>query len=93
MMDEQKRDDHMIEMIDRMARVEMKLDAFLDTKADAEEALSISKDNAQEIKAVRERVDGHDDKWKTDRSEKWGLWIAVVAGVFTIGAAFISTTF
>lgn len=90
MMDEEKRDAYMLEILDRLARLETKFDGQMDVKQTAREALDKSNNNALEIDELRRRVDGHDEKWKTDRTEKWGMWIAIIAGIFTVGASLIN---
>lgn len=92
MMDESKRDDYMLEILDRLARLEEKFDNSLSTQEVAEEANARSKDNQKDYEELARRMDENDDKWKTDRSEKWAMWVAVVGGLFALGAAFITTT-
>jgi hypothetical protein len=89
-MDDKERDQYLLEILDRLARLETKIDEQVDIKSTAREALDKSKDNAKEIAELRRRADENDRKWTTDRTEKWGMWIAIVAGIFTVGASVLS---
>ena len=89
-MGDEKRDQLLLEILDRLARLETKFDEQVDIKHTAREALDKSNDNTKELIEIRRRLDENDRKWQTDRSEKWGMWLAIVAGIFTIGASLIS---
>jgi hypothetical protein len=89
-MDDKERDQYLLEILDRLARLETKFDEQVDVKHTAREALDKANHNDRRIAELERRVDGHDDKWKVDRSEKWGMWIAIIAGIFAVGASLIS---
>ena len=90
MMDDERRDQYMLEILDRLARLETKFDEQVDVKHTARHALDKANDNSKEIVEIRRRMDENDAKWRTDRTEKWGMWIAIIAGIFTVGASLIS---
>lgn len=89
-MDEKERDKYLLEILDRLARLETKFDEQVDVKLTAREALAKSNDNTKEIEELTRRLDENDRKWQVDRNEKWGLWIAIVGGIFAIGASIVS---
>lgn len=89
-MDGEKRDQLLLEILDRLARLETKFDEQVDVKHTAREALDKANTNDRRIAELERRVDAHDEKWKVDRSEKWGMWVAIIAGIFTVGASLIS---
>jgi RecB family exonuclease len=89
-MDDKERDAYLLEILDRLARLETKFDEQVDVKHTAREALDKSNNNERKLEALEKRVTDHDDKWKTDRTEKWGMWIAIIAGIFTVGASLIN---
>lgn len=88
-MEDRERDQYLLEILDRLARLETKFDEQVDVKHTAREALDKANINDRRIAELERRVDGHDEKWRVDRSEKWGMWIAIVAGIFAIGASLI----
>ena len=85
------RDRLLLEILDRLARLETKFDEQVDVKHTARSALDRTNDNAKEILEIKRRLDENDNRWKTDRSEKWGLWLAIVSGIFAIGATLLGT--
>ena len=89
-MGDEKRDQLLLEILDRLARLETKFDEQVDIKHTAREALDKANHNDRRLIELERRMDQHDDKWKVDRSEKWGLWVAIIAGIFTLGASLIS---
>lgn len=86
-----ERDRYLLEILDRLARLETKFDEQVDVKHTARVALDTGNANSKELDDVRRRLDENDRKWQTDRNEKWGLWITVVAGIFTIGATLLAS--
>jgi translation elongation factor EF-Tu-like GTPase len=89
MMDDEKRDQLLMEILDRLARLETKFDEQVDVKVTAREALDKSNDNKRAIEDLSKRMDSNDEKWKADRAEKWALWLTVVAGIFAMGASIV----
>ncbi|PAE24084.1 hypothetical protein [Bacillus sp. 7894-2] len=89
-MDEQERDRYLLEILDRLARLETKFDEQVDVKHTARAALDTAKDNTKEIEELTRRLDENDRKWQVDRNEKWGLWIAIIAGIFAVVPSVIS---
>jgi RecB family exonuclease len=89
MMNDERRDQYMLEILDRLARLETKFDESVDVKHTAREALDKSNNNEQAILDLERRMDENDKKWQTDRTEKWGMWIAILAGIFTVGATLL----
>jgi translation elongation factor EF-Tu-like GTPase len=89
-MDDEKRDQLLLEILDRLARLETKFDEQVDVKQTARAALDKANDNSKEIIELKRRMDENDNKWRTDRTEKWGMWIAIVAGIFTVVSTVIS---
>lgn len=90
-MEDEKRDQYMLEILDRLARLETKFDEQVDVKQTAREALDKSNNNERRIAELERRANENDDKWRTDRSEKWGLWVAIVGGIFAIGASIVGS--
>jgi hypothetical protein len=90
MMNDERRDQYMLEILDRLARLETKFDEQVDVKHTSRLALDKANSNEQAILDLERRMDDNDNKWKIDRTEKWGMWIAIVAGIFTVGASLIS---
>lgn len=91
MMEDKERDKYLLEILDRLARLETKFDEQVGLKLTAREALDKANDTSKEIIDIKRRLDENDNKWRTDRSEKWGLWLAIVAGIFAIGATLLGS--
>jgi hypothetical protein len=93
MMDDKERDAYLLEILDRLARLETKFDEQVDVKHTAREALDKANSHEGKILDLERRADANDDKWRTDRSEKWALWVAVIGGIFAVGASMINVLF
>lgn len=96
-MDDARKDDLLLEILDRLGRVEEKLDTHIETRQRANEALDMSQHNEYEIGEIKRRLDANDSKWETDRKEKRTMWLTVIgiAGTFlaSIGTAIITILF
>lgn len=88
--DDAKRDDYFIEILDRLARVEEKLDNNLETKRTADDALDLAQENRTKLKEVNRRLAENDKKWDNDRKEKLTIWLTV-AGFFVTTAISVLT--
>lgn len=88
-MDDKERDAYLLEILDRLARLETKLDDHVETRRMAESSYDLSKENRQELVDVRRRLDENDNKWETDRREKKTMWMTVLGGSFAILAAIL----
>lgn len=93
MMDDKERDQYLLEILDRLARLETKFDEQVEFKQTARDALDKANSNASRVGDLERRMTANDEKWKTDRAEKWAMWIALIAGVFTVGASLINVMF
>jgi hypothetical protein len=83
MMDDKERDAYLLEILDRLARLETKFDEQVDVKHTASDALEIAKDN-------RRRVGELERKEQTNRNEKRALWLVLIGGLFTLGGSLIN---
>ena len=92
-MEDMERDRYLLEILDRLARLETKFDEQVEFKRTAREALDKANDNTKELIDIKRRLDENDRKWATDRSEKWGMWLTIAAGIFAIGASLVSVLF
>ncbi|WP_181349382.1 hypothetical protein [Thalassobacillus sp. CUG 92003] len=86
-MDDKERDAYLLEILDRLARLETKLDDQGELKETAKQSLELGRGNSHRIDDVERRLDNNDKKWDTDRSEKKAMWIAFIGGIFAVAAA------